>query len=154
MRLPIVSTGFEEMLCQKKTVEHVTDLVQCGALCWRENGPDIEVLLISSRDTGRWVVPKGWPMEGKTLAEAAAQEAWEEAGIKGEPHPVPLGSYRYQKAELRNSEIEVTLYSLRVDKAAKIFPERKQRKRIWLAPLVAAELVAEEDLAALIAAFV
>lgn len=91
--------------------------IQCGALCWRENGADVEILLVTSRDTGRWVIPKGWPMIGKTLAEAAAQEAWEEAGIKGVVHLVPLGSYRYIKPQL-DTQLEVVVFSLNVRKAA------------------------------------
>lgn len=140
-RLPTTETNGE------KGVE------QYAALCWRENGPDIEILLITSRDTGRWVIPRGWPMEGKTRAEAAAQEAWEEAGVKGQPHPVPVGVYQYWKPE-RASEIEVTVFSLRADKAAKDFPERKQRKRKWLPAREAAALVAEGGLAEMIRSFV
>lgn len=105
--------------------------IQCGALCWRENGPDVEILLVTSRDTGRWVIPKGWPMVGKTLAEAAAQEAWEEAGIRGVIHPVPIGSYRYTKPE-QGVELEVVVFSLSVTRAATKFPESKQRRRTWL----------------------
>lgn len=91
-------------------------------------------------------------MEGKTRAEAAAQEAWEEAGVRGHPHPVPVGVYRYWKSELE-AEIEVTVFSIRADNAAKDFPERKQRRRRWLPPLKAAALVAESDLAEMIKSF-
>lgn len=127
--------------------------IQCGALCWRENGPDVEILLVTSRDTGRWIIPKGWPMVNKTFAEAAAQEAWEEAGIKGVIHPIPLGSYNYIKPEL-GMELEVVVFSLNVTKTAEKFPERKQRARTWLSLEKAADLVAEAELAALIAEFV
>lgn len=127
--------------------------IQCGALCWRENGPDVEMLLVTSRDTGRWVIPKGWPMAGKSFAEAAAQEAWEEAGIKGAMHPVPLGIYHYFKPEVCK-ELEVIVFSLNVTKAAEKFPESKQRRRTWLSLDKAADLVAEPELAALISGFV
>ena len=55
--------------------------LQVAALCFRRTDTGCEVLLVTSRDTGRWVIPKGWPMEGKSSAESAAQEAWEEAGV-------------------------------------------------------------------------
>lgn len=92
-------------------------------------------------------------MVGKTRAEAAAQEAWEEAGIKGVMHPVPLGSYHYFKPEL-GLELEVVVFSLSVTKVEEKFPESKQRSRIWLSPKKAADLVTESELVDLIADFV
>jgi 8-oxo-dGTP pyrophosphatase MutT (NUDIX family) len=56
---------------------------QFAALCYRVVKKKVKVLVISSRGTGRWIVPKGWPMDGKTPADAALQEAWEEAGVIG-----------------------------------------------------------------------
>jgi len=56
---------------------------QFAALPFRVKEDKVQVLLITSRGTGRWIVPKGWPMEGKTPAESALQEAWEEAGVQG-----------------------------------------------------------------------
>ena len=60
---------------------------QIGAICWRMHRAKVEVLLITSRDTGRWVIPKGWPMQGLSDAEAASIEAWEEAGVRGDITP-------------------------------------------------------------------
>lgn len=129
------------------------NVIQCGALCWRENGSDVEILLVTSRETGRWVIPKGWPMDGKSLADSAAGEAWEEAGIRGVIHPTPVGSYRYVKPE-RETELKVIVFSISVEKVSKRFPESKQRTRRWFTPEQAAARVAEPALAALIAAFV
>ena len=59
---------------------------QFGALCFRRSKTQkagVELLLVSSRDTGRWIIPKGWPMDRETPAAAAAMEAWEEAGVRG-----------------------------------------------------------------------
>ena len=70
--------------------------IQTGALPWRlapKNG--IEVLLVTGRRSGRWSIPKGWPMPGKSLAEAAEQEAFEEAGVKGTIDPNPIGTFRH-----------------------------------------------------------
>ena len=58
----------------------------------------IQVLLVTSRGSGRWILPKGWPMDGKTPAASAAQEAWEEAGVDGTPDSRPLGLFSYNKS--------------------------------------------------------
>jgi 8-oxo-dGTP pyrophosphatase MutT (NUDIX family) len=123
--------------------------VQVAALPVRGKGKDKEVLLITSRGTGRWIIPKGWPMAGKTDAQAAAQEAWEEAGIKpNKISPVPIGSYRYAKAGNNGivTPVEAMVYLLRVDSLAKNYPEVTQRKRKWFTPQEAAERVNEMGL--------
>ena len=73
--------------------------VQCAALCYRfkKKTAQPEMLVITSRDTGRWVIPKGWPMDGKKSHEVAAREAWEEAGVKGEAGEQSVGYYTYEK---------------------------------------------------------
>ena len=70
---------------------------QVGALCWRLHKWRVQVLLVTSRDTGRWVLPKGWPMAGKTAEAAAAREAWEEAGVEGLVQAQSIGRYCYDK---------------------------------------------------------
>ena len=71
---------------------------QFGALCWRVRKKKLQIALITSRRTGRWIIPKGWPVEGATPTEAAAQEAWEEAGIEGTVGHACLGIFSYAKA--------------------------------------------------------
>ena len=72
--------------------------LQVAALCYRETPKGKQVLLITSRDTGRWIVPKGWPVDGLDGAEAALQEAWEEAGVsKADIESAPMGYYDYNK---------------------------------------------------------
>lgn len=130
---------------------------QCGALCWRMHRGRIEILLVTSRDTGRWVIPKGWPIDGLELAEAAAREAWEEAGITGQIETTAAGSFHYLKAFKQRTEMlpcEVQVFALRVTKITAKFPERKERRRKWYSAGKAAKLVAEAGLAALIADFV
>jgi len=131
-------------------------LSQTGALCWRETDGRKEILLITSRASGRWIIPKGWPMEGKTLAEAAAQEAWEEAGVRGTTSPLPVGSYRYSKRAGQGSavEIDVTVFSLQVLQEQDDYPERGQREKIWAPAEDAAGLVSNSSLCALIRACV
>ena len=125
---------------------------QLAALCWRMHRGRVEVLLITSRDTGRWIIPKGWPMEGFTQSEAAAREAWEEAGVEGRVTTEPLGFYTYDKV-LKNGSIAlvVAVYPLRVARLADRFPERKQRRRKWFPAGKAARKVAEPELRRLLA---
>lgn len=133
--------------------------VQYAALPFRPAvGPGrdgVEVLLITSRETKRWVIPKGWPMKGKAPHEAAAVEAHEEAGLDGRMSDRPLGRFRYAK-RLRTGKdrpVEVEVYALRVETMSDDWPEKEQRRREWFPPVVAAALVDEPDLKALIAAF-
>ena len=113
----------------------------------------VQVLLITSRDTGRWIVPKGWPMSGKTSAETAVTEAWEEAGVQGSVDAAaPLGFYRYDKLRAAKDAIPclVSVFALRVTKLADKFPERKQRRRKWFDAQKAARKVAEPGLRSLL----
>ncbi len=114
----------------------------------------IEILLVTSRDTGRWVPPKGWPMDGRKPWAAAAIEALEEAGAIGTVHSTPLGSYRYDKQMGDGTAIrcEVTLFPMVVSKLKKRWKEREQRKRHWFSVTKAAASVDEKDLRALILA--
>ena len=130
--------------------------MQYGALCWRLGDTGVEVLLITSRDTGRWVIPKGWPMPGLSPEAAAAQEAWEEAGVSGTMNPLCVGRYGYQKCLSLTSSVPcaVAVYGMRVDKLAKTFPEVKERRRKWFSLQDAAALVAEPELAMIIAGFI
>lgn len=123
--------------------------MQVAALCRDTQG---QVLLVTSRDTGRWVLPKGWPMAGRTLAEAASQEAWEEAGVRGSVEEIEIGTYHYAKRQDRGFDIpiKVKVYALQVDELANRYPEDKQRRRVWFEPARAAELVVEAELKGLL----
>ena len=125
---------------------------QFGALCWRMHRGRVEVLLITSRDTGRWVIPKGWPINGKTPAESAAQEAWEEAGVRGQQMNEALGLFSYDKQRGDKDALPcvVSVFPLRVVELAAQFPERKERRRRWFGAEKAAKLVAEPELRALL----
>ena len=124
---------------------------QYGALCWRAHRGQIEVLLITSRDTGRWVIPKGWPIAGLDPAASAAREAWEEAGVTGHTASEPLGLYCYDKVLAPEASLPcaVAVFPLRVEELASKFPERKERRRKWFGAAKAARKVAEPELRAL-----
>ncbi len=123
--------------------------VQVAALCTRDDGSRTEVLLITSRDTGRWIIPKGWPIDGLDGAGSAQQEAWEEAGVRSATADrEPLGQYTYGKV-LNDGSVEPLLthvYRLRVTELADDFPEARERTREWVSPTEAAGRVAEPEL--------
>ena len=107
---------------------------QVAALPWRRGPGGVEILLITSRETRRWVTPKGGRMSGKTDAEAAAQEALEEAGVEGAISERPLGSFRYLKVLKRRASrwCTVDLYGLEVTLEHPDWQERDERERVWL----------------------
>lgn len=130
--------------------------LQVAALCWRRTGAgDLRILLITSRDTGRWLVPKGWPMRNRTEAEAAAREAFEEAGVRGDVAQRSIGLYVYDKwiAKGRPIRCTVRVFPLRVREMLRSYPEIGQRRLKWFPPDKAARKVAEPELAALIRDF-
>ena len=123
-------------------------LTQFGAVCWRMNRGHVQVLLITSRDTGRWVIPKGWPIADKGGAASAAQEAWEEAGVEGQINDAALGRFTYDKIMPGQTSFQcsVEVFALRVAKLRANFPERKERRRKWFDAAKAARKVAEPEL--------
>lgn len=128
---------------------------QFGALCWRINSDKLEVLLITSRQRKRWIIPKGWPVDRATPAEAAATEAWEEAGVAGKVAPICLGIYSYNKC-LDRSEVlpcVVAVFPIRVKKLLADYPEKDQRRRKWFSRKKAAKLVDDPELANMILNF-
>jgi 8-oxo-dGTP pyrophosphatase MutT (NUDIX family) len=129
--------------------------LQVAALPWRRTEEGVEVMLITSRDTGRWVLPKGWPEEGEALYDAAAREAFEEAGISGGIAHSSAGSYFYNKVHSSGAEsrCEVNVFPLEVTEIASKWREKGQRKRKWVKPREAIRMVNETDLAKLIDRF-
>lgn len=125
---------------------------QVAALCYRDagNGAGDEVLLITSRRSGRWILPKGWPIDGLQSHEAAAQEAWEEAGVRAKSDTaIPVGRFDYEKRieQGYRAPVEAQVFKLRVDALADSYPEASERRRAWFHPLEAADLVKERGLA-------
>lgn len=130
--------------------------IQTGALPWRlGRGNSAEVLLVTGRNSGRWMIPKGWPMRGKTLAKAAAQEAFEEAGVRGTISTKPLGSFRHVKQHLVVEPLEVSIlvHTLSVKRELSKWPEHGQRERRWFTLDEAASCVDSKELGQLILRF-
>lgn len=130
--------------------------IQVAALCMRGTDDARQVLLITSRDTGRWVLPKGWPIDGLDSPGAALQEAWEEAGVKqANINREPVGSYSYDK-KLDGGlivAVDVQVFQTEVTELVDSFPEADERTRTWVAPAQAAEMVNEPELQALLQQF-
>lgn len=123
---------------------------QYAALCYRTNEKTkaLEVLLLTSRDTGRWVIPKGWPMDGRTSYEVAAREAYEEAGVRGTVESDTLGCYHYAKVLKNGLKVicKVQVYALQVSTIAKNFKEKGERRVEWVSCDEAAKRVNEPEL--------
>lgn len=128
---------------------------QFGALCWRRVGDTVQVLLVTSRRSKRWIVPKGWPVDGATPAESAATEAFEEAGVKGKALPSCLGIFSYNKEvyEGENLPCVVALFPVEVKIVLNDWPEKDERRRKWLPLKKAAKKVDDPELGAILAGF-
>ncbi len=128
---------------------------QVGALPFRRSDDGgYRIFLITSRESRRWVIPKGWPMNGRKPFEAAAREAYEEAGLVGHIGKRPLGIYVYDK-RLKNRDsvlCQVKVFPLEVRRQLKTWPEQDQREGRWFSPSDAAEAVAEAGLSGIIRA--
>jgi ADP-ribose pyrophosphatase YjhB (NUDIX family) len=111
----------------------------------------LEVLLVTSRETRRWIVPKGWPWPDVPGHEVAAAEAWEEARVRGRILADELGTYTYDKQRDGTLlTVDVIVYLLEVTEEERTWPEMDERERAWFSPEAAAEAVVETELKALL----
>jgi 8-oxo-dGTP pyrophosphatase MutT (NUDIX family) len=130
-------------------------LFQVGALVWRLRKGRMQILLVTSRETKRWVIPKGWPMPHLVHSNAAKQEAFEEAGALGRVQRKPVGTFGYDKLRPDGSAqpCKVLVFALAYEGKAERWPERKERKREWFEAEEAARRVNEPGLKTLIRLF-
>ena len=127
---------------------------QFAALCWRVKNDKVQVCLITSRTRQRWIIPKGWPMHKQTPANAAATEAYEEAGVSGEAVDFCLGVYSYHKpTKVGNAPIITMVYPVHVTHVHSKWPESEQRRRKWMSPAKAAKKLSEPELKRIVAGF-
>ena len=122
---------------------------QVAALCWRLEEDVPKILLLTSRETRRWVLPKGWPKAGMDAVATAREEAWEEGGVQLEPTGRPLGHYSYDKRMRGGVPVrtDVDVFAFRVTDVADSFPEAAERDRRWVLAAEAADMVDEPELA-------
>ena len=127
--------------------------IQYAALPYRRRGKSrTEVMLVTSRETGRWIIPKGWPKSRKAPYACAAREAREEAGVVGKVGRSSIGSYSYQKRLKRGKVVvcQVDVFPLEVKRLEKSWPEKGEREIQWFSPKAAAETVSEPVLSDII----
>ena len=131
---------------------------QFGVLPYRETRKaGLKILLVTSRETRRWVIPKGWPIKGLKPAASGAQEAYEEAGLRGTTRSRPLGSFLYEKRLVEKHTTvpcEVTVYQMLVTRQETTWPEQAERKKFWFSPTTAIGAVSENGLKAIIRDFI
>lgn len=123
--------------------------LQVAALCYRRTAGLCEVLVVTSRGTRRWIIPKGWLMRGRNAAEAAVIEAWEEAGVRPAwAADAPIGTYAYNKINASGLPVpvETLVFPIQVRALEDDFPESAERRRRWVEPAKAAEMVDEPEL--------
>lgn len=128
---------------------------QFAALCYRMRKGKPEILLVTSRRTRRWIIPKGWPQDGMLPAQSAAIEALEEAGVEGKTSDISIGAFSYTKQPISGQPLPCValIYPLKVKKMHDSYREVKQRKRKWFRPAEAARKVTDPELAFVIANF-
>jgi 8-oxo-dGTP pyrophosphatase MutT (NUDIX family) len=128
---------------------------QYAALPWRRVEGRLEILLITTLTTKRWVVPKGWPLEGCSPSECAAQEAFEEAGVIGTMASKPVGSFDYRKRRKAGDEIacHVDVFDLEVERQRRAWPEKAMRQTCWCTVEEALARVSDPGLKRLISKF-
>jgi 8-oxo-dGTP pyrophosphatase MutT (NUDIX family) len=126
---------------------HIPPMRQAGAIPYAIVEGRVVFLLITTRRTGRWIFPKGAPIEGFAPWQVAAHEALEEAGVEGEVETTPIGIYRTLKAGIRPMPIEVEMYPLRVIRQVDDWPEKGKRHRHWVILPEARRLLSERKLA-------
>jgi 8-oxo-dGTP pyrophosphatase MutT (NUDIX family) len=127
---------------------------QYAALCWRDEG-ELEILLITSRETRRWLIPKGWPIDGRQPWESAAREALEEAGVEGTVGRAALGTYVYDKRMAGGVLVSwsVAVYPLKFARQRKQWREKDQRDQQWFKVAQAIEAVQEQGLKQILRTF-
>jgi 8-oxo-dGTP pyrophosphatase MutT (NUDIX family) len=131
--------------------------IQYAALPYRFT-PDaaLEILLVTTRRSKRWIIPKGWPIKGLRPTRSAAREAFEEAGVRGKIGAKSVGLFRYNKLlDEQGIEVscEVKVFPLHVRRQSESWPEREQRLVQWVEPAKALSLIKERQLRKLVAAF-
>jgi 8-oxo-dGTP pyrophosphatase MutT (NUDIX family) len=145
-------------VARRETGKNDTEVVprkQVAALPYAKVNGAIKVMLVTSRETGRPVLPKGWAEKSLSDPEAAEREAFEEAGLKGKISKKPVGSYDYVKIVGPGFALPCTVavYPLQIRKHLKIWPEKAERERLWLTVEEAASRVAEPELAKILRNF-
>ncbi|PKU24185.1 NUDIX hydrolase [Telmatospirillum siberiense] len=129
--------------------------LQYAALPFRVEGGELLIMLVTSRETHRWIIPKGWPEKNLKPYQVAETEAYEEAGLRGGIVKTPIAAFEYQKILGPKQKVTclVDVFPLKVREILDSWPEQTQRKRAWMRPEEAAAAVVEKGLKRLLLAF-
>ena len=130
-------------------------MMQVAALCYRRVDDGYEILLVTSRGRGNWILPKGWPKKKISSAQTALEEAFEEAGIRGDVLEKSIGEYRYTKSTKYGLMLDcvATIYEVAFTEMAQKYPEKGDRKVRWFTPEAAADAVSSPELAEVLRRF-
>jgi len=101
---------------------------QAAAIPFRKKNAKIEILLITSRTRGKWIIPKGLIDPGDSAPFTALKETIEEAGVQGEVFPEVIGTYEYPKW---SGLCHVSVFAMQVNKVLDVWEEMDFRKRHW-----------------------
>ena len=152
-----VSKRYSATISKKRSKAKPPTRVQYGALPYRlDDDASVEVLLVTSRETKRWIIPKGWPIKGLKPSKAAAREAYEEAGVRGRIAGRAFGHYVYEKRledRVTTVPCQVEVFPLLVKRQSKDWPESEQRTARWFPVAEAVALVDNDQLHNLIQEF-
>ncbi len=142
------------LAAKAKQAERPALRTQYAALPFRDEG-ELQILLITSRETHRWVIPKGWPMQSRHPWDSAAREALEEAGVEGAVAHAAIGSYIYDKRMAGGVLVpcSVEVFPLKVARQRKTWREKDQREQRWFTVADAIESVQEQGLKQILRAF-
>lgn len=143
-------------ITQKKLLVDGRRYLQVAALVYRISHGTPEYLIITSRGTRRWIIPKGWPIPKKTLSQAALKEANEEAGVRGVVLKTEIGTYNYEKTDTSSGEkcfFKVNVFAVYFSHQEKKWLEHNQRVFEWVSPRRAAERVDEPELKEILLTF-
>lgn len=143
-----------ELAQQPDTLFRAPFRMQYAALCYRRGFEGVEVLLVTTRASGRWIIPKGWPIDDKPPHKVAAQEAFEEAGVLGKAKRKPFGRYTYLKT-LADGQRVPCLVQVHLVKFAEELPrfrEAGERRVEWVSCIEAARRICEPELKGLMLA--
>jgi 8-oxo-dGTP pyrophosphatase MutT (NUDIX family) len=131
----------------------VESRIQYAALPYRvDDRTGTQIMLITSRERRRWIIPKGWPQKGRAPHRSAAREAFEEAGVKGKVSRRSIGTFSYRK-RLKDGGIalcEVQVFALHVRRQSRKWPEKNERQFKWLSAATAARTVKDARLSEII----
>ena len=137
-----------------RTASHLP-IMQYGVLPWRRTADGVEILLVTTRNTRRWIVPKGWPQDGCTPQQSAAVEAYEEAGVKGAVSEEAIGVFNHKK-QMKSGDVvtcRIRVYAMEVNKIAADWPEKSEREAKWCLVAEAQTLVSDPSLRRIIVKF-